>query len=678
MNKRTLASWQFLHDAIAARPTKIRNLDPAEFAETTVVTAGPKRGTRFSLDNAPYIRKPLRLIGPLSPIQFIYLMFPTQTAKSVFCQLATTYYAKEIPSEGIYVAPDEKRGRMTMERRIEPLFKSVGIEFRTSAENRKSRRTGDLTLSKEFDGGNLDMATANSAASMSQETKRFGIGDELDRWKISLGTEGTPWSIFVERMEAWKQRKKIIGVSTPTDWDISLIFQRFLEGTQEEYFVPCYRCGHMQILQIKRRSGYGLNWKLKNDRVVESSIVYVCEKCAESFKEIRKYQILLDGEWREQAEPMTQYIASFHISALNSNFKSWYEIATKYTAQEDNPRGKKDFENLVMGMPHKDIGIRPNWKNIVKLKGKYKSGTVPMGVLLLTMGVDVQRGSKKYEKMTDAELETAIAGAGTDSEEKDFPRLELEVLGTGPGYRTWSILYKRFLGRTDNPKDGAFALLTEWAKEIARENGDFGFLRSDGVLFPIKMTFVDSGDGESTGVVYQFTREWTWCFPCKGNNTLQQLKGEKGDPLTNDSFMRYKKRRVDQDIDLYNISTNPYKDVIYAALKRERVPGDIQKTGFCDFPMDRNNDYFKMLTAEERREDHSYHAGGRRNESLDCRVYSQCAAEVYLDILVEVKRQEAKKKKASDLWCKTNITQKAVIDQLCIEYGLPESYYKKG
>ena len=676
MNKRTLNSWQWFHEAMNQRPTKTRNLNPAEFAETTIVTAGPRRGSKFSLSNAPYIRKPLELIGPASPIQFVYLMFPAQTAKSVFCQLATAYYAKEVPSECIYVAPDEKRGRMTMERRIEPLFKSVGVEFRTHNENRKTRRTGDLTLSKEFDGGNLDMATANSPASLSQETKRFGIGDETDRWKLSLGVEGSPWQVFTARMNAWKNRKKIAGVSTPTDWDISLIFELFQEGTQEEYFVPCFKCGHMQELKIKKRSGYGLDWKTKNDKIVESSIVYVCQKCSESFKEIRKYQILQDGVWRQQAEPINEYVASFHISALYSMFKSWYEVASEYAAQENKPSKKKDFENLTMGLPHKEVGSRPKWENVKQLKGKYKSGDVPMGVLIITIGIDVQRGAEKYTNMTDAELAKEIAKAGTDSEEKEFPRVEFEVLGMGPAYRTWSILYKRFLGRTDDAFGGAFELLHEWALEITQEHGAFGFSRYDGEFFPIALTFVDSGDGTSNDIVYQFTQRWDACFPIKGANALKQNKNEKGDVLTNDNFMRYKPRKIGEDMTLYMISTNFYKSRLYAALKIKRIDEDPQKPGFCDFPRNRNNDYFKMLTAEERKTDGSYHAGGRRNESLDCRNYAQCAADVYLDELVKSYKADAKKRGVEPAGI-LKITHKAVIDMLCVEKKLPDGYYKK-
>jgi phage terminase large subunit GpA-like protein len=49
-----------------------------------------------------------------------------------------------------------------------------------------------------------------------------------------------------------------------------------------------------------------------------------------------------------------------------------------------------------------------------------------------------------------------------------------------------------------------------------------------------------------------------------------------------------------------------------------------------------------MLIAEERRRDGSYHAGGRRNEALDCRVMNLCAADYWLAAKVSERRAHAK------------------------------------
>ena len=57
--------------------------------------------------------------------------------------------------------------------------------------------------------------------------------------------------------------------------------------------------------------------------------------------------------------------------------------------------------------------------------------------------------------------------------------------------------------------------------------------------------------------------------------------------------------------------------------------------GFQDFPRDYTAKYFDMLTAEEKLIDGNYDNMGRANESLDCRVYGSCAADIFLDSYTE-------------------------------------------
>lgn len=658
------------------RPTKRRGLTMPEFAETTIVTAGRMKGRKFDLSYSPYARRPLELLSPESSTQLVVLMFPAQSTKSVIGQICAAYYSKELPSEVIYATADLATARKTMERRLEPLYSSLGIQFRTQSENRKSRRTGDITFSKEFDGGNIDIVTANSAAALSAETKRVAIGDEIDRWSRTLSDEGSPWAQLWARLKAWLDEKKGLAISTATDIDTSLIFSLFLTGTQEEWYVPCPYCGEMQTLKVRDSLGHGLTWGTKKGTIDESSVEYICKKCAKGFKEVHKYDIQQGGEWRQEGEPIDEYTASFHLHALNSMFESWYNIAKGWELGQSDPLKRKEFVNLTEGLPFREIGMRPKAENVIKQRGTYKSGVVPMGALILTVGVDVQRGAERYRNMEPSQLAKEIAKAGTEAQEKNFPRIEFEVLATGPGHRTWSICYNRFLGKIENAFAGAWQLLDDWAQDIIQQNGGFGFIREvDGFFFPISLVFIDSGDGEITDTVYQFSQRWGACFPCKGFTSLKQRKNQKGDELTPDNFMRFKASKVGSDITLYSISTNYYKTQIYRALEVKRTDDKIQPANFCDFPRDYVNDYFIMLTAEERRSDGSYHSGGRRNESLDCRTYATCAADVYLGILVDRYREAAKKLGKSEFSVKTEVNRRVVIDDLCRRCKLPKEYY---
>ena len=70
-----------------------------------------------------------------------------------------------------------------------------------------------------------------------------------------------------------------------------------------------------------------------------------------------------------------------------------------------------------------------------------------------------------------------------------------------------------------------------------------------------------------------------------------------------------------------------------------------------------------MLTAEDRLSDGTFDDGGRRNEPLDLRVMASCAADVYLDALVEDEKQVAKSLGASPVEM-TVIDKKWILKKL--------------
>jgi phage terminase large subunit GpA-like protein len=248
---------------------------------------------------------------------------------------------------------------------------------------------------------------------------------------------------------------------------------------------------------------------------------------------------------------------------------------------------------------------------------------------------------------------------GSEADTNNPARLEFEILGIGAGYRTWSILYKRIEGNIGDPYSGAWEELHQWALE-----NKLTFYRSDGFGFPVSLFFIDSGSGgEEMDIIYRFCSRWQNTFPIKGFQSLKRRKTEKGDEITEGNFRRYRAAKMAEGVTLYEISTNYYKTQIYNNLKISRQEIEPQRPGFCDFPSDYGERYFEMLTAEERHRDGSFHAGGRRNEALDCRVYALCAADVFLDSLLLDFRSYAKQNGARQDQIQ-QITHVTVIDDM--------------
>ena len=593
------------------RPFKKGTMSIVDYAETTYLPSGKFRGVKFSHKRAPYLKEPLSLLSPDSNYQEVRCCFPAQTGKSTIAEMLIEYYIVEHPSEILYVSSNESAAMKFMQRRIEPRCFLKGVEFRSDVESKSARRTGDTAYSKSFNGGNLDIASSLSPAQLASETKRIVIGDEIDRWKLSISNEGNPLDILYARTQAWGDEKKLLLISTPTTEGISVMEKLFLEGDQRYYYVPCLHCGHMQLLDFSQGRGYGLNWEYKDGKINRKSIEFFCQSCLKPSPESKKNLMLNGGEWRPTSSAINEYTASFHINGLYSPFLSWYEMAYSFDESEKNPAKKQSFENLKMGRVFKNTGTRPKVEFVIENNrhATRRSCEVPDGVLYITAGIDVQRGSK--------------------TDPANPARLEMEVLGIGIGHRTWSIEYRVFEGSIDNPFQGAWEDLFNYMVE--RDNK---YTRADGFQFDVSLMFIDSGDGEYMDIVYMYSQRWGNCFPSKGFKALTRRKKEKPDEVTESSFMRYRAARMDGDITLYEISTAWYKAQVYANLKVKRIDSELQNPGFCCFPADYSQNYFEMLTAEELTEN-GYDSKGRRNEALDTRVYALCAGDVYLASVVK-------------------------------------------
>ena len=665
-----VSDTKFFFESLDKRPTRRQNLKIEEFAESLVVPTGKFRGQKYKHSTQPLLKEPLSLLGPHSPFTVVICMFPAQFGKSTIGENATLYYTKAMPSEIIFVSSNSAMARKWSERRIEPRAISAGVIFRSQTENKHSRRSGDTTFSKEFDGGNIDFASALSINDLSSETKRIAIADELDRWRKELGDEGSPFDALTARTQAWGDTKKIFVPSTPTTEEGSLTYQLYLMADQRNFFSPCEKCGEHQYLGWMGRDGYGLTYQTKSDVIISDSVEYICKKCGHAHKEKSKIHFNNEGEWRATAKTSRPGWASFHANGLHSPFIRWHELAEAHREAEGDPAKTRTFYNLKMGLPYRDQGSRPDYKKIINNRGKYKSETVPDGVLYLTMAVDVQSGAVKYEGLSGKELDRIIQSENISGkiERTNLPRLEIEVLGHGKGYRTWSVCYKRFYGRTDIPFVGAWEKLNEWAIET----GLSFKRRSDGREFDIKLIGIDAGDGKRTETVYTFCEGWQATYPIKGFRELQRRKNEKKDEATGSQLKRYRAAKSGTTV-FYEISTKYYKDQVYGRLKIERTDLPRQKAGFMDFPQDYSDFYFEMLTNEEKLIDGTYEAGNRPNEALDLKGYNFALGNIWLDAQVLNMKAQFKKQGLNDAELQA-INWNLFLDQLVKATG-NESFY---
>jgi phage terminase large subunit GpA-like protein len=350
-----------------------------------------------------------------------------------------------------------------------------------------------------------------------------------------------------------------------------------------------------------------LSWaQVKFDKEHPESTRYECEHCKVKLQESDKIWMLSHGEWR--AEAAFNGVVGFHISELYSPWVIWSDMVVSFLKAKRLPETLKVWVNTSLGETWKDKteGVDPSGL----LKRKENWGRIaPEGVIVITAGVDVQDD-----------------------------RLEAEVIGWGLAQESWSLQYHVLHG------DPAQNKVWEDLDTVLHQT----IQSADGRTLSVSAACVDSG-GHQTQRVYEYckAREHERVFAIKGAS-------QTGKPLVS-KFSKNNKLRVK----LFTIGTDTAKQMLYSRLKIHQ-PGP----GYCHFPADYPEEYFKQLTAE--RIQTKFVNGhptrvwvmpkGRRNEALDCRVYGMAALHILnpnLDALAQsqerekLTRQEKQKTKQS-------------------------------
>jgi phage terminase large subunit GpA-like protein len=568
-----------------------RRLDPAEWADThrylsSVAAAEPGR---WRTTRTPYLREIMNRFDPYDKTEEVIFMKGAQIGASETAFNVLGYFVDMDPCPIMYVMPTESTAKRNSKMRLDPMIEASPT-LKSKIADIKSRDKGNTILQKDFPGGTLILAGANSASGLRSVPVRVLLLDEVDAFPQDLDGEGSPVDLAKARTRTFAN-KKIFQLSTPTMEATSRIALEFSQTDQRFYFVPCPHCGHTQRLTWDR-----VKFNKADDPVTDAT--YQCEGCEEHIEERHKPGMLARGVWTPTAD-VDQHTrkVGYHLSSLYSplGWYSWSDAANDFlkAKRKNDQNGLKVFVNTVLGETWKEKIIVPEYDRLFERRGGYRSGEVPPGVAILTAGVDVQDD-----------------------------RLELEVVGWGEGLRSWSIDYRVLPGKTSEAQ--------VWAdlREVLNET----FARTDGARLGIYRAAIDSG--YNTNHVYKFCRSVgaTRAVPIKGQSGSTQstmLRPPQSVSITADG------KRTGTTM-LWNIGVDILKTEIYGALNLALGPDGDEPAMYCRFPSDYDISYFKMLTAERlvaRKNPrgftaYSWEKQQERNEALDCRAYARAAAAI--------------------------------------------------
>ncbi len=530
---------------------------------------------RWRTNRTPYLRKPMDCLSSYMSYEKVVFMKGAQIGATESANNWIGYIIDNAPGPTLMVQPTDDTAKRNSKMRIGTMIESC-TALRDKVAKQKSRDGENTILQKNFPGGTLLMAGANSPSSLRSIPIKNLLLDEVDAYPYDLDGEGSPIDLATARTRTFA-RRKIFIISTPTIKGNSAIDREFEQTDQNYFFVPCPHCDNMHILQFEN---------LKWDEGKPKTAQMVCPECGGFIDERFKTQMLDRGEWRPtRPDQASADIIGFHLSSFYSPYGwySWAEIAADFIKASKDPAKMTTFVNTVLGEPQAETGEAPEWEKVYNRREDYKAGTVPADVCFLTCGVDIQK-----------------------------TWIELEIVGWCADKQSYSIDHRKLLGET---------ILPDVWNELAGVV-DETWTRTDGAEFSLSKMAIDTG--YRTSEVHDFCRRFpNQVIPIKGSDKQEMA-------ITPPKQIDYNKhgKKIGK-MKQWNVGVSQLKKELYSWLGIDRPDeGQPYPPCFCHFPQ-YDESYFRGLTAEKYIEKKrmwvKYY---ERNEPLDIRIYARAAASI--------------------------------------------------
>ena len=597
--------------ALAMRLEPINPVPVSQWlAENLVLVDGPCSGRLWSPKGAPYLTEIADCLGDDHPCNLVTVRKSQQSGASILALGWTLYIADREPANTLYAVPGIDALRDLNGGKLQPLIdawqKRVGRKIIEPQTLRSG--TGSTTYEKVFPRGRLWLGNANTVMDLSSKTAKKGVKDELSKWKDIPGF-GDPETLYFGRFTAFRRRRnwKILEISTPeVDSGDDLgeapghcrIDRSFKKSDQRFWHVPCPHCGGFFAHEFRY---------LRIDENHPHKTVYLCPHCEDPIDDAMRVPMIRAGEWRKTAPEDGDRHPGFHIDAFISLMMSYEAIAEDWLAQRRKGEiGRKDFSNLVLGLPHLFKGDAPDHVRLMERREEAPPrGHVPPRGLMLVAAADVQmRG------------------------------IWCEIIAVAPNRETWVVDAFYVDGSTESPEGDAFEKLK--AKTLDRDFPD-AFGRTRG----IDALAVDSG--YRSHVVYSWVRNNQRLHADTGQDMVLAIDGRDGwgkPAIGTPSLMDIDLagHKIKKGVKLWPIGTWPLKGAFYADLHKLGLKSGqlADPEGYCHFGAWLDENYFKQITAEyladeafrgRTRKVWKITSSERDNHLLDCRIYNLALAE---------------------------------------------------
>jgi len=338
----------------------------------------------------------------------IWLQKPAQFGGTTFMAGCLGYVVDCSPGPAMVVMPDKQETQSRIESVIRPMF--------ANNENLLShiygKRVENIFITKQtiMNHMNLYIGWPTTAIATGDKPVCYLFLDEAAKFQPVVGVEADPFSLFRKRQLWFRNRSKLLAMSTPVT--VGDLFDRnYKRGDCCEFWVPCVHCKKWHLLDRhnividKKTNGkyYREEYYKKGDHYR-----YVCPKCGVIWTESDRWKSVCSGKFvpdycqlNDDGKPdtpirfTTYHSARIHLLMLHTSFDPMRLLVCEYVhAMKQLDAGDtqpwKDFNNSRQALPWKEQKAKGDIDILKKHIGSYEPDIVPVGCQLLVAGIDVQ------------------------------------------------------------------------------------------------------------------------------------------------------------------------------------------------------------------------------------------------------------------------------------------------
>ncbi|QOE32735.1 terminase large subunit [Achromobacter phage Mano] len=601
MNSANFGNWR---GVVAAMRRALSNLvpppdlKPSEWAELNVrIPVGNAKPGPIRFDNAPYQRGMLDAIKEPG-VRRVSYKTGAQLGKTTVQQCITGYFIEHEPRSQILVQPTQGDVQTFLETKLRPMLDANPAISKRMAKQRGREGVNNSRIIS-YIGGWLMFSWAGSPKTLRGRSAPVTQADEIDGFEAT--PEGDPGELLAQRSASFGDDALRTESSTPTIEGASRIDTAFQEGDQRRYYVPCPHCDHRQFLRWENvlwtgRQSTGIEdfEKDLNQEHDPHTARYACEACGVMWDDGERVAAIREAEakgagWRA-TKPFKGH-ASFHAPEMLSTFRRLRDIVQSYL-DKIALGDMQSFVNVSLAEVYAEKGERADPTGLQARAEEYRA-EVPMGGLYLTAGIDMQ-----------------------------MDRLECEVVAWGLAEESWSVGYHVLWG--DPLQQDVWDELDDLLAST--------YVHESSAVLPISAACLDTGGKDGmTQAAYDYAKG-------KTGRRLFAIKGTPGwgRPIV-EKPQRKQSGKKARKVDLFLVGVDEAKLVVMRRLAatvgaEDRTTGP----GYCHTPKDRENEWYKQLTAEKLvtryvkgQPVREWHKPDRaRNEALDCRVYALAALKI--------------------------------------------------